>query len=300
MDRDLTYNHLKLHLIVFVLGFTAILGKLITVPAFQLVWYRMMIAAVTLFMIIIFSRSHWLLSWKTILKLCGIGLIVAVHWISFFYAIKVSNIAVTLSCLSTTTLFTSFIEPISQKRRISWLEVLIGCIIISGIYLIYQFESQYKEGIIFSLLAALLASVFSVLNKNIAVKYDIRMIAFWEMLSGFIGVSFFMFLFLDTKSANLQLSVSDLSWLLLLGTICTAIAYAETIRVMKKLSAYIVVLVINLEPIYGIILGYFIFGESEKMTGGFYAGALVILFAVFLYPVIKRKLSGNLALKKKG
>jgi drug/metabolite transporter (DMT)-like permease len=294
MDKDLKYNHLKLHLIVFVLGFTAILGKLITIPALQLVWYRMMIAAVTLFMIIIFSRSHWMLSWKTIMKLCGIGLIVATHWISFFYAIKVSNIAVTLSCLSTTTLFTSFIEPLSQKRRISWIEVLIGCIIISGIYLIYQFESQYIEGIIFSLLAALLASVFSVLNKNIAVKFEIRTIAFWEMLSGFIGVSIFMFVFQTSDFSKLQLSFNDLLWLLLLGTVCTAIAYAETIRVMKKLSAYIVVLVINLEPIYGIILGYFIFGESEKMKGGFYAGALVILLAVFLYPVIKRKLARNL------
>lgn len=291
MEKDILQNHVKLHFIVFILGFTAVLGKLITVPAFQLVWYRVLIAAFTLLVMILFTRSKWQLSFLVILKLAGIGLIVAAHWICFFYAIKVSNIAVTLSCLSTTTLFTSFIEPLSQKRRISWLEVMIGLIIISGIILIYRFETEYVEGIIFSLLAALLASTFSVLNKNISLKYDIRQIAFWEMISGFIAVSLFLLLSEKDLATSLNLLSNDLLCLILLGTICTAFAYAETIRVMQKLSAYIVVLVINLEPIYGIVMGFFIFGDSEKMTFGFYAGAMVILLAVFLYPLLKRRFS---------
>jgi drug/metabolite transporter (DMT)-like permease len=290
MEKDLVRNHIKLHIIVFILGFTAVLGKLISMPAYQLVWFRMMIAAVTLFLMIVISRQKLLLSGKTILKLAGIGFVVAFHWITFFHAIKVSNISVTLSCLATSTLFTSFLEPLSQRRRISWLEVLVGMIIIAGIYLIYQFEAQYIEGILFSLLSFFLASVFSVLNKNIALSYNIRVIAFWEMLSGFLVVTAFMLLSGNQQGISLNISFSDLFYLILLGTICTAIAYAETIRVMKTLSAYVVVLVINLEPIYGIVLGYLIFGDSEKMTPGFYLGALVILLAVFFYPILKRKL----------
>lgn len=290
MEKDLLNQHLKLHVIVFILGFTAVLGKLISMPAMPLVWYRTLIAAVTLAGILLLTRQSVKLNWRVVLKLAGIGIIVAAHWITFFHAIKVSNISVTLSCLAATTLFTSFIEPLSQKRRVSWLEVVIGIVIIGALYLIYQFETRYVEGILFSLLAALLASVFSVLNKNIAHKYDIRTIAFWEMLSGFIGVSLFMLITLSPGEWQLSLSWNDALWLILLGTICTAIAYAETIRVMKKLSAYVVVLVINLEPIYGIVLGYLIFGESELMTGGFYAGTLVLLIAVFSYPLLKRKL----------
>jgi len=290
MEKDLLNQHLKLHVIVFILGFTAVLGKLISMPAMPLVWYRMLIAAVTLAGILLLTRQSVKLNWRVLLKLAGIGIIVAAHWITFFHAIKVSNISVTLSCLAATTLFTSFIEPLSQKRRISWLEVVIGIVIIGALYLIYQFETRYVEGILFSLLAALLASVFSVLNKNIAHKYDIRIIAFWEMLSGFIGISLFMLITLSPGEWQLSLSWKDALWLILLGTICTAIAYAETIRVMKKLSAYVVVLVINLEPVYGIVLGYLIFGESELMTGGFYAGTAVLLLAVFTYPVLKRKL----------
>ena len=284
-------QHIKLHIIVLVLGFTAILGKLISVPAIPLVWYRMIIAAISLLLLMLFTRKTPALPFKVILRLALTGLVVAAHWLAFFHAIKVSNIAVTLSCLSATTLFTAFIEPLSQKRRISWVEVIIGAVIIAALYMIYQFETRYVSGIFFALLAALLACLFSVMNKNIATRYDIRAIAFWEMLSGFIAISIFILSTTPFSQINLSISLTDLMWLIVLGTICTALAFAETIAVMKKLSAYVVVLVINLEPVYGIILAYFIFGESEHMTTGFYLGTLVLLASVFSYPIIKNKLS---------
>lgn len=289
MDKDQLRNQFKLHLIVFILGFTAVLGKLITVPAPQLVWFRTLIAFLSLLILMFIFRVKWDLKFKTVLTLLGIGVVVAAHWISFFYAIKVSNISVTLGCLSTTTLFTSLIEPLSQRRRISWLEVLIGLLIIAGILMIYSFETEYVEGIVFSVLAALLASTFSVLNKNISLKYDIRQIAFWEMLSGFIAVSLFLLLFEKPQVTSFLIGTSDLMYLLLLGTVCTAFAFTETIGVMKKLSAYHVILAINLEPIYGILMGFFIFSDTERMNLGFYGGASVILLAVFLYPFLKRK-----------
>jgi drug/metabolite transporter (DMT)-like permease len=283
-------QHIKLHIIVLILGFTAVLGKLISVPAIPLVWYRMIIAAVSLLILMLFSRKSPALPVKVIMRLALTGLVVAAHWLAFFHAIKVSNIAVTLSCLSATTLFTAFIEPLSQKRRISWIEVFIGAVIIAALYMIYQFETRYVSGILFALLAALLACLFSVMNKNIATRYDTRAIAFWEMLSGFIAISIFILCTTPLSQINLAISLTDLIWLIILGTICTALAFAETIAVMKKLSAYVVVLVINLEPVYGIILAYFIFGESEHMTTGFYLGTLILLASVFSYPILKRKL----------
>ncbi len=291
MEKEALRNQFTLHLIVFILGFTAVLGKLIILPAPQLVWYRTLFACGTIFLMILFAKGKWDLHWKVILRLAGIGVIVAAHWITFFHAIKVSNIAVTLGCLSTTTLFTSFIEPLSQRRRISWLEVVTGLVIIGGILMIYSFETRYTLGILFSLLAALLASTFSVLNKNISLRYDIRQIAFWEMLSGFVAVSLYLLIAERPEVQDFSLKLSDALYLVLLATVCTAFAFTQTIQVMKKLSAYAVVLAINLEPVYGIIMGFLIFGDSERMTLGFYGGAAVILLAVFLFPVMRRKLA---------
>lgn len=288
MNKDLLHNHIKLHIIVFILGFTAILGKLISVEAMPLVFYRTLIATITLALYMLVTRRSLRLPPRAVLQLAGIGLVVAAHWLAFFHAIKVSNVSVTLSCLSTGTLFTSLMEPLSQRRKISWLEVIVGLVIIFAVYMIYQFETHYLAGILFAVLAAFLSSAFSVLNKNIAHKYDIRAITFWEMLSGFVVVCLFMLLTQAPGEWDLALTASDLLWLVLLATVCTAYAFVQTVGVMKKLSAYIVVLVINLEPVYGIVLGYFIFGESEHMTPGFYAGTLVLLAAVFSYPVLQR------------
>lgn len=291
MERVPAAQQFKLHIIVFILGFTAILGKLIHVPAIQLVWYRMLIACLALLVIALVQKNRLRLPAMDLARLAGIGLIVATHWICFFHAIKVSNVSVTLGILSTTTLFTSFLEPLFSKRKISLLEVFTGLVIIAGIYIIFRFETRYVAGIIFSLLAAFFASVFSVLNKSIALKYDTGTIAFWEMLAGFTGISIFIMVSGEMEFAKFALSYADLLFLLVLGVVCTAWAYAATIRLMQKLSAFYIVLAINLEPIYGILLAWFIFGESEHMTAGFYTGAAIILISVFCYPVVKRLLN---------
>jgi drug/metabolite transporter (DMT)-like permease len=172
-------------------------------------------------------------------------------------------------------------------------------VIIIGIYLIYRFETRYYEGIFFALLASVLATLFSVMNKNISLIYEPRVIAFWEMLSGFAVVSAFILLSGRPEGISLLLPWQDLLYLLILGVVCTAIAFAETVSVMKKLSAYVVVLVINLETIYGIVLGLIIFGDSEKMTAGFYSGALLLLAAVFAYPFLKRRFAHTEGQKKR-
>jgi len=289
MNKDhLRYNFL-LHFVVVILGFTAILGKLISLPAYELVWYRMMIAFIALGVITVIKKQSLSLPIKDVLALSAIGVIIAVHWICFFQAIKVSNVSVALGCLSVGTLFTSIIEPLVQKRRISIIEVIIGIVIIFGIYIIFRFETRYLLGIIFTILASLFSSLFSVLNKQIALKYKPDVTAFYEMLSGFLCISVFLFLMRDIGTIHLQLSTTDLIYLLLLGIICTAFAFSTTVKIMQKLSAFQVVLAINLEPIYGILAAYFIFGESEHMSTGFYIGASIILASVIAYTVFKSR-----------
>jgi drug/metabolite transporter (DMT)-like permease len=285
-----TKNLLKLHLVVFIYGFTAILGKLITLNASELVWYRMLIAFLALGIILKIRGRRLAVSWPTFMRLIGIGFVVAFHWITFFHAIKISTISVALGCLASTTLFTSLLEPALVRRPLVWLEVVTGILIIAGLYMIFQFEPNYISGIITALISAFLAGLFTVLNKLMIVKHRPLVISFYEMGGGFIGISLYL-LFNGTFNTGLQLPVwTDWLFLILLGVVCTAYAFAESVKVMDVLSAYTVVLTINLEPVYGILLAFVFFGDSELMSGGFYLGTLTILAAVFLFPVVNRKI----------
>jgi drug/metabolite transporter (DMT)-like permease len=286
-------QYIHLHFIVLLLGFTAILGGLISLGAIHLVWIRTFLAFIGLLVYFYARKIPFKLAFNHQLLLLGIGVIVALHWITFFHAVKVSNVSVTLGVFASTTLFTSFLEPLLQKRRIFWLEVLIGLIIIGGIYLIFQYEFDYYEGIIYSLISAFLNGLFIVLNRNISNRFHPGVISFYEMIGGFVAITLFF-----AVSGQISYSLVDISWidffyLLVLGFVCTSYAFSALVEIMKYLSAYTVVLAVNMEPIYGIILAFFIFGESEKMSGGFYLGALVIMSSVIIYPVIKRKLKGR-------
>ncbi len=253
-----------------------------------MVWYRMFIAFLSIGMYISIRGIPVACPPKIIFKLMGIGVIVAFHWITFFHAIKISNVSVTLGCLASTTLFTSILEPLILRRRVIWLEVVIGVFIIAGLYLIFQFEFRYKMGIITALVSAFLAGLFTVLNKSFIDKYHPVSISFYEMVSGFISITFFLFLTGAFDTGLPVPTLADSLWLLILGVVCTAYAYVMAIKVMKVLSAFTVVLSINLEPVYGIIMACLIFKDSEFMSGGFYAGTIIILAAVFLYPIISR------------
>ena len=284
-------HYAHLHFIVILLGFTAILGALISIDAIPLVWFRMFLAAVGLFIYLKYKRISISLTLKEQIHLYAIGLLVALHWVTFFHAIKVSNVSVTLGVFASTTLFTSFLEPFLQKRKVLWLEVLIGLVIIGGIYLIFQYEMEYVEGILFSLLSAFLNGLFVVLNRNISRRWNPALISFYEMIGGFLGISL-LFIFSGTIFTHLtSLDLRDFIWILILGFLCTSYAFAAIVEIMKELSAYTVVLAINLEPVYGIILAFFIFGEAERMSGGFYLGTLIIIISVFSYPYLKRKVS---------
>ncbi|MCI0921600.1 DMT family transporter [Sphingobacterium rhinopitheci] len=285
-------NVILLHFTVLIWGFTGVLGELITVSALQLVWYRVLIAAVTLFFYLIFTKKKITVPIKDMVNFLGVGALVGLHWIFFFHGIKIATVSVVLVTLSSLTLFTAILEPLFYKKRISAGDVVVGLLIILGIYLIFKFEFQYWKGIVFGLLAALCASIFSILNGKMVKDNSPTIITFYEMIGAWVSVSVIM-LFANDFNSSMILSYADLFYLLVLGSVCTALAYVLGVAVMKELSAFTVALTTNLEPVYGILLAMLIIGQKEKMSIGFYTGALIILGAVFVYPVIRKKLQNR-------
>ena len=289
MLSDNTKSYLHLHLIVFIWGFTAILGALISLDALPLVWFRMLFAVGFIAIFIYFKKLPLRVSKKAFLQFIFAGLIIALHWFTFFKAIKVSNVSVTLACLSTGAFFASLLEPILYGKKIVWYEVFLGILVICGLYIIFNVEGNYWEGIILALISAFLSALFAVINSKFVKEHDATVISFYE-LSG--GVFFFSILLLFGNSFNadfFQLTTKDFVYLLILSSVCTAYAFIASTAVMKFLSPYTVMLTINLEPIYGIILAVLIFKEKEQMSFEFYIGALIILFTVLLNVIIKSR-----------
>jgi drug/metabolite transporter (DMT)-like permease len=286
----LNKNLIILHFTVFVWGFTGILGALITISAVQLVWYRVLIAFLSLFLYFKFNKTDFKVDTKTLIKLVCTGAIVGGHWILFFAAIKLSTVAVTLVCLSSITLFTAIFEPIINKKSISKLEILAGLLIISGIVLIFKFEGRYTKGIIAGLVSAVCASLFSIINSRQVQKLQAPVIAFYELSGAFVWISIYLFITSGYTRAML-LKPADIGYLVLLGTVCTSLAYVAGVSVMRELSAFRVALITNLEPVYGIIMSFIFFGDMNKMTLGFWGGALLILSTIFLYPVAQKQIT---------
>jgi drug/metabolite transporter (DMT)-like permease len=282
-------NLLILHFTVFIWGFTGILGNLISISAVQLVWYRVMIASITLLVYFLSTKTNLKVSRKHFLQFFFTGSVVAIHWILFFHAIKVSTVSVTLVCLSSFTLFTAILEPLIKKQSILIPDVVVGLLIILGIYLIFKFESQYTEGIILGLSSALASSLFATINSTLVQNSDPKVIGFYELSGAFFWITIYRLITGDLQNETFNLSLSDWFYLLILGTICTALAYVAGVSVMRTLSAFRVALITNLEPVYGILLAFLFFGHQEKMSLGFYLGAALILGSIFLYPVYKKR-----------
>lgn len=285
-------HHIKLHFIVFIWGFTGVLGALITVPSDTLVWYRMLIAALGIILYLVWKKQPLVTNNKAGLKYFSTGLLVAVHWIFFFEAIKISTVSVALVCFASTSLFAAVIEPFSFRRKIIGYEILFGLIAVAGLYLIFEFESQYKRGIFMSLFSAGVGALFTVLNgkfmedKN-AGENAAGVVTLYEMIGGFFCLSIYLVIEKPGFLANDTPQLSDWFYLLLLGLVCTAYAFVASVDLLKHISPYTMSISVNLEPVYAIILALMIFGEKEKMTPGFYAGATVVLVTVLANAILK-------------
>lgn len=281
-------NHLHLHFLVFIAGFTAILGEAITITAIPLVWFRMVMASILMFIYIIIAKVDITIQPKSIIRLSIAGIIIALHWITFFGAIDASNISITLAMFSCGAFFASLIEPIIYKRRIIWYEIIFGIIVIFGVLIITQSEIKYINGIILGISSAFLSSLFAVLNGSFLKRHTPTVISFYEFLSGVFFISIYILLFGGGFSKLFfNLSASDFGYLFILASVCTAYAFIAAVHVMKVISPYTVVLSYNLEPLYGIVLAVLLFPEKEHMSSYFYYGAILIITTVLLNAILK-------------
>jgi drug/metabolite transporter (DMT)-like permease len=281
--------HIWLHITILIFGLTGVLGKLITTDSYLLVWYRVGIALVCLLAYFWATKFSLKVAKKELFRILLVGVVIAVHWVTFFEAIKQSNVSVALVCFSSSTLFTAILEPLYFKRRIKPYELIFGVLIIVGLYFIFSFELKYLVGMVLSVFSAALASWFTVLNGVLIKKTKAKIISFYELLGAFIIVSIYLLIANKGDLSQFAVPAEDLKWLLILGTLCTAFAFIVSVEVMKKLSPYTVTISINLEPIYSIILALLIWPESETMSFGFYMGTIIVIATIFLNALFKKK-----------
>ena len=247
----------------------------------------MLFASVIMTFVVLFNKEKMKVPFNVLVGFIVSGIIIAAHWLTFYQAIKVSNVSITLACLSTGAFFASILEPIFYKRKVIWYELLFGVIVVVGLGIIFNVETKYKTGIYLAVTSAFLSALFSVINGKYAKEYNPNIISLYELSSGVFFISIYLFFAGSFTPAFFALSINDLIWLFLLSSICTAYAFSASVKVMKFLSPFTVMLTINLEPIYGIILALLIFKDGEEMTPLFYVGALIILATVIANGIVK-------------
>jgi len=287
---------LHMHAAVLLWGFTGVLGKAIALDAPVLVWYRMLLTA--LFMAaILFYRKQWVkIERRDMLQLILVGCLMGLHWVGFYGAIKFANASIALVCLSTASVFTSLLDPLVNKVKYNPIELLLGLLALAGVYFIYQFQQLYGLGILFGIIAAILSSVFTVLNKGVAHKYPARTMVFYEMTTGWIFITLLLpiqfYFFPHTQFLPHSDSLfganwmhNDWLWLVILSLCCTVWAQSLALTALKKLSSFTVTLSVNLEPVYGILLAFLFYKENKQLHNGFYLGMGLILLSVVLQTI---------------
>ncbi len=276
---------------VLILGFTGIFGKLISLNTIELVWYRMLIAFITLFTFLAFKKELTKIKKKDFFGLLLVGSLVAVHWFFFFESIKVSNVSVAVVCLSTASFFSAMIEPFFLKRKPKLYEYVLGIVVFVTLFLMLEAETKYTMGYIYGIIASFLGTLFTLYNAKYINRLEASKITMVEMLAGIIIFSILMLINKEIGISNLKININDFVYLFLLGTICTAAVFVWMVEIMKYISPYSLIMAINLEPIYSIVLALIIFSESEHMNLSFYVGASVIILVVFLESYLKNKIN---------
>lgn len=290
-------SYLQLHFLVLIWGFTAILGLLVSVAPTALVLYRTTLAALGLAFVVALRKKSFRVGRSSILKMMLVGILLSTHWILFFASARISTASVCLAGMSTTSLWTSLIEPLVNRQRIRPIEVALGLVAVAGLYIVFRFEFDHALGLLLALGSAFLAACFTVANSHFVKQHDAFVITFYEMVGASLSSLLFVFVFQSygfNQGLPLRPQTDDWPWILILAWVCTVYAYSMGTQLMKQFSAYMVNLTVNLEPVYGIALAFLLFGEKERMTPGFYLGTLVILLAVLAYPMLlsRRRLPG--------
>ncbi|SRR5579871_330706 len=274
---------IQLHIAVLLAGFTGILGKLITLNEGLLVWYRLMITAATLWILSLFQKSIQSISLNNLFKIVGVGCIAALHWVSFYGSIKYANVSIALVCFSAIGFFTALFEPLLFKTKLNKRELFLGLLAVIGISFIFHFDPSYKKGIIIGMISSLLGSLFPILNKKLLATINSETIILYELSGGFLFLTLLLPEYLNLSPPDHILpTTADLLWLLVLGWLCTVLAFNLSMNALKKISAFTVNLTYNLEPLYGILLAFIIYREDRLFSKGFYIGFFLIVISVFL------------------
>src|SRR5215813_11207476 len=274
---------LQLHFAVFLAGFTGVLGRLITLNEGWLVWYRLLISSVTMWIIFSLAKKLQRVSISDILKLSGIGFLSALHWVSFYGSIKYANVSVALVCFSATGFFTALFEPFFSKKKINAIEVLLGLVVIAGIYIIFHFDPKYKKGIILGVVCAVLLAIVMILIRQFVHKINSQTILTYQLSGGFITLSLFMPFYLKAFPTSYIIpNFSDWMWLLVLAWFCSVLAFQFSVSALQKLSAFTVNISFNLEPVYGILLAFFVYHENNELNWSFFIGLSLIVLALCL------------------
>jgi drug/metabolite transporter (DMT)-like permease len=291
---------IQLHIAVFLAGFTGIMGRLITLNEFLLVWYRLFITCIILWIIFIFKKSKPASSRRHRINACGIGFLIMMHWVTFYAGIKISTVSTALVCLSSMGFFTAILEPLLLRKSFDIVEILLGLLVIAGISIVFHFDPKYKAGIIISLFSAFLASIFPVLNRLLLREMNTADATKYQLTGGLIFITALMPVYLYfVPVSRLLPTVSDWLWLMVLAVACTVIAFELFVKALQKIPAFTVNLTYNLEPIYGIALAFIVFREDKTVNTGFYYGFSLIIAAVILQTMRLKKISSLNSLSSK-
>ncbi len=280
--------YLQLHLAILLWGFTAILGKLILLDEGLLVWYRMGISSISTLLFVLISKSSLKISKQEFIRLVGISFLITLHWITFYGAIKASNVSIAISCFSSIALFTALINPVINKVKINKIEIVLGLGVIAGIGIIFSIHQLYWKGILLSIISAFLGALFTVLNKNVSEKIEPATITFYELFFGFTLLTFALPLWFGINHTELVIPTNiDWIYLIILAVLCTTVPFTLSMHAIKKLDAFTMNLSLNLEPVYSIILAIILFNENEAVGYSFYVGTGIILLTVMWHAYSK-------------
>ena len=274
---------IQLHIAVLLAGLTGVLGKLISLNEGLLVWWRLLLAVPLLWVLALMRKQAVGIDRRDIWRIIGVGGIAALHWVAFYCSIKYSNVSVGLLCFSAIGFFTALIEPLVLGHRIDIVELMLGLLVIAGIFFIFQVDPHFKTGIVIGLVSALLGSLFPVLNKRILQRVSAVNVTLYELSGGFLVLTVLMPFYLHYfRASSLIPSLVDLGWLLILSWLCTVLAFNLSMSALQRISAFTVNLSYNLEPVYGILLAFLLFREDKYLNPGFYIGFCLILLSIIL------------------
>ena len=290
MQNNRGKNILQLHFIVFIFGFTSVLGALISISALPLTIYRMGIASFFLALFIFFyDKNKYKLRKALIIKILFCGIIISLHWITFFYAIKISNVSITVSMMSSAAFLTSLLEPLFFRKKLLLYELILGIISLFGVSIIFNAEIKYIDGLIVALISSFLVSVFTILNSRIVINNSSITISFYELFIGFLFSLCYYYFFTETSMSFEKINYQDLIFLFILGVFCTSFAFTKSVDLIKYLKPFTIMMIINMEPVYAILLSLLVFGESEFLSINFYIGFIIILISIIINGIFKYK-----------